>query len=213
MTTPSLTISISRSPLRVGFLFIPLALAWFAFSPSVWAVLPAPEGGYPNRNTAEGDDALFSLTIGDGNTANGSQALVLNTTGSYNIGLGVNAGTNLTTGSNNIDIGNAGVAVESNTIRIGTQDTVPDTEGFLHPAHTATFIAGITGVSVTNGNPVVIDANGQLGTIPLASLPRVSAFPNSFDTSLAPTFQLPNAWPLRADLNTSSNSVALLFRK
>src|SRR6476661_2044714 len=66
MTTLHLRKSISWSPLRLGlprvqpiwiirgFLLIPLALAWFALSPSARAVLPAPDGGYPSDNTAEG---------------------------------------------------------------------------------------------------------------------------------------------------------------
>src|SRR5262249_50835698 len=70
-----------------------------------------------------------------------------------NIALGFNAGINLTTGSNNIDIGNQGVAGEASTIRIGDQAN-----------QTATFIAGINGVDKGSGNPVFIDANGQLGT-------------------------------------------------
>ncbi len=41
-----------------------LALACFALLPI--ANLP-PDGSYLNRNTAEGDDALFSLTTGGGN--------------------------------------------------------------------------------------------------------------------------------------------------
>ena len=36
----------------------------FALSPTARAVTPAPDGGYPNNNTAEGDNALFSLTTG-----------------------------------------------------------------------------------------------------------------------------------------------------
>jgi hypothetical protein len=40
-------------------------------------------------------------------------------TGRGNIAVGFQAGVNLTTGSNNINIGNAGVAGESNKIRIG----------------------------------------------------------------------------------------------
>jgi trimeric autotransporter adhesin len=66
--------------------------------------------------------------------------------------LGTNAGVNLTTGEFNIDIGNEGVADEGNTIRIGTVGT-----------HAATFIAGISGTAVV-GDPVVVDADGQLGT-------------------------------------------------
>src|SRR5436190_15057954 len=75
MTTPSLRNSVSRSPLRRGFLLIPLLLGCFGLSPSAQAVLPAPDGGYLNGNTAEGDDALFSLTTGGANTALGFDAL------------------------------------------------------------------------------------------------------------------------------------------
>jgi hypothetical protein len=60
------------------------AFACFGLSPAVRAVTPAPDGGYPNENTAEGTDALFSLTTGTGNTANGYSALYSNTAGSYN---------------------------------------------------------------------------------------------------------------------------------
>src|SRR4029453_16932202 len=61
-----------------------LALGCFAFSPTVRAVDPAPDGGYPNQNTAEGEDALFSLTTGADNAAMGFDALDSNTTGSNN---------------------------------------------------------------------------------------------------------------------------------
>jgi hypothetical protein len=48
------------------------------------AVDPSPDGGYPNQNTVEGDDALFSLTTGADNTAMGFDALCSDTTGSDN---------------------------------------------------------------------------------------------------------------------------------
>jgi hypothetical protein len=272
-TIPSIENSLSRPPLRRGFLLIPLALAAFALAPTAQAVDPAPDGGYPNNNTAEGEDALFSLTTGtsntaigfdalfnnttglantatgdealidnttgfentatgdqalenntigfsntaDGasalysnttgsknmangafalfsnttgfantatgfwalfgntkginntangyfalennttganNTADGAFALLNNTTGSNNIGLGNLAGQDLTTGSNNIDIGAFGVAGESNTIRIGRS-----------AKQNKTFIAGISGVAVAGGVGVIVDTNGQLGTV------------------------------------------------
>jgi hypothetical protein len=72
--------SINRSPSRYGFLLI--ALACFALSPATQAQLsPPPDGGYPNNNTAEGTDALFSLTTGTDNTAIGFDALYSNTGG------------------------------------------------------------------------------------------------------------------------------------
>src|SRR5437870_116793 len=178
MTTPSIRNSISRPPLRRGFLLVPLALAlaWLVFSPTAQAdckegcdlsngntflgnnalvsnttgidntaigefalfknttgVFNTANGNtalYPNttggNNTATGVDALASNTTGSSNTANGAEAL-LDNTGSNNIGLGSNAGINLTTGKNNIDIGNAGVAGESNKIRIGTRGTKKNT--------------------------------------------------------------------------------------
>jgi hypothetical protein len=49
-------------------LYAALALACFAVLSTVQAVTPAPDGGYPALNTAEGDNALFSLTTGGGNT-------------------------------------------------------------------------------------------------------------------------------------------------
>jgi hypothetical protein len=39
------------------------ALIFVAFSPTARAVDPQPEAGYRNFNTAEGENALFSLTI------------------------------------------------------------------------------------------------------------------------------------------------------
>jgi hypothetical protein len=107
-----------------------------------------------NLNTASGQAALYNNNTGSSNTANGEAALFSNETGSSNIALGVEAGFNLTTGDNNIDIGNQGVAAEANTIRIGTMGT-----------QTATYIAGIMGKVVPRGIPVVINANGQLGTV------------------------------------------------
>ena len=105
-------------------------------------------------NTATGSAALASNTTGNENTATGFHALLNNKTGNKNIALGFRAGSDLTTGDKNIDIGNPGQPRESSTIRIGrVQD------------QTATFIAGISGVTVAGGVGVIIDTNGHLGTI------------------------------------------------
>ena len=52
------------------------------------AVNPPPDGGYPGGNTAEGQNALLSLTTGVHNTAVGFLSLKSDTTGSYNTAIG-----------------------------------------------------------------------------------------------------------------------------
>ena len=59
----------ASNQLTRSLLLIALALTWAALSPTTRAVMPPPDGGYPNRNTAEGDNALFSLTTGSENFA------------------------------------------------------------------------------------------------------------------------------------------------
>jgi Chaperone of endosialidase len=105
------------------------------------------------NNTASGFGALGLNTTGSSNTADGLFALLRNTTGNNNIAIGTSSGTNLTIGSGNIDIGNAGVAAESNTIRIGTSQS-------------RAFVVGVRNAVVTGGVAVYAAANGQLGTNP-----------------------------------------------
>ena len=69
-------------------LLITLTLLCFGLFPKAQAVVPPPDGGYPNFNTAEGQNALFSLTTGAANTAVGWLSLRNNTTGSFNTALG-----------------------------------------------------------------------------------------------------------------------------
>jgi uncharacterized coiled-coil protein SlyX len=128
-----------------------------------------------DRNTAMGVGALFANSTGASNTALGVSALrnnnasrntavghdaLLNNNGTGNIALGYQAGKNLTTGSNNIDIGDPGQAGEDATIRIGGPC-------FLGAClQTSAFIAGVYGATtVGTAIPVLIDGNGQLGTI------------------------------------------------
>jgi hypothetical protein len=56
--------------------------------PNAQAVSPAPDGGYPGGNTAEGQNALFSLTSGGFNTAVGFFSLRSNATGQLNTAIG-----------------------------------------------------------------------------------------------------------------------------
>jgi uncharacterized coiled-coil protein SlyX len=99
--------SIRRLLVRRGLLFIPFALCCFVLSPApeAFGVTPAPDGGYPNGNTAEGDSALLNLTTGGDNTAIGFQALQGNTTGNNNTANGFQALYSSTTGSYNTAVG------------------------------------------------------------------------------------------------------------
>ena len=124
-----------------------------------------------NDNTATGFAALNGNTTGALNTANGTGALV-NSNGDLNIALGFGAGVNLTTGNNNIDIGNLGVAAEANIIRIGTEVAVTDPFGVIHPAHTATYIAGISDADAIGGEAVFVTSAGKLGIISVPSSAR-----------------------------------------
>jgi hypothetical protein len=83
--------SVRYSPLRRVFLLVPLTLALFALAPASRAVFPAPDGGYPGSNTAEGANALQSLTAGSSNTATGASALFSDITGSLNTATGAGA--------------------------------------------------------------------------------------------------------------------------
>ena len=65
-----------------------LALDSFALLQRAQAVLPAPDGEYPGGNTAEGHQALLSLSGGTYNTAVGFISLASNIGGNFNTGLG-----------------------------------------------------------------------------------------------------------------------------
>jgi trimeric autotransporter adhesin len=71
----------------LSLIFI-LILAHFGLSPKAQAVVPPPDGGYLGGNTAEGQNALLSLTTGVHNTAVGFLSLKSDTTGGYNTAIG-----------------------------------------------------------------------------------------------------------------------------
>ena len=145
-------------------------------------------------NTASGHETLKFNTTGDNNTASGFGALFSNTTGGNNIAVGFTAGLNLTIGSNNIAIGNAGVAGESNMIRIGTAGTHTDTflTGVIHGNG-----SGLTGVSGFTGS-LAGDVTGPQGATVVSTVGGVTA------TNVASGANLANA---ATNANTASTIV------
>src|SRR5882724_457604 len=105
-------------------------LVWFAIAPLVRAVVPAPDGGYPGFNTAEGQNALSNLTTGVGNTAVGWFSLWSDTDGSYNTAVG--AGTLL------FNIGDQSTGDGAQNTAIGTAALLNNTTGSFNMA-TGTF--------------------------------------------------------------------------
>ena len=76
----------------IGLFVTILTFLWAAaVTPKAYAVVPPPDGGYPGANTAEGQNALFSLTTGGFNTALGFSSLRADTTGAFNTAVGAGA--------------------------------------------------------------------------------------------------------------------------
>jgi hypothetical protein len=71
-----------------NLIHILIGIACFGLLPGAHAVSPPPDGGYLGGNTAEGQDALLSLTTGTHNTANGFLSLKSNRTGNFNTAIG-----------------------------------------------------------------------------------------------------------------------------
>ena len=109
----------------------------FGLSPKVLAVVPAPDGGYPGSNTAEGDFALLNLTTGVSNTAIGFDALVSNTTADFNTAIGFAALGSNTTGDSNTAEGSGALLFNttgsSNTAN-GVDTLFDNTTGFQNVA-------------------------------------------------------------------------------
>ena len=117
MKTPTLFIPcVHRSLERSAF--VSLLIGCFAISPAQ-AVSPPPDGGYPGGNTAEGQNALLSLSSGTYNTAIGAFSNLSLTTGNFNTGVGAgtllsNSGGAFQQGSQNTATG-AGALLSNTT--------------------------------------------------------------------------------------------------
>jgi hypothetical protein len=139
-----------------------LVLSFLALLPEAKGVVPAPDGGYPGQNTAEGQAALFSLTTGINNAAVGFSSLRSNTTGGYNTAIGAGAlfantadkntatgfGALLSNSTGSLNMANGAVALLSNTT--GFANTASGFQA-LH-SNTTGFSNSATGTSALKSN-------------------------------------------------------------
>jgi hypothetical protein len=125
------------------------SIACFGLAPLVWAVIPPPDSGYPGGNTAEGQNALFSLTSGGFNTAVGFSSLRSNSIGGFNTAVG--AGTLFANTAEKNTATGAG-ALLSNTI--GFRNTANGNFALLNNTEGAdnTAIGGAAMFSNTTGS-------------------------------------------------------------
>jgi Chaperone of endosialidase len=186
-----------KSPIQVNAiipsLLITLALLCLGLLPKALAVVPAPDGGYPGGNTAEGQNALLSRTTGGFNTAVGWFSLESVTTGSYNTGVGAgtlvlnSADQNTATGAaalllnttGSFNTANGALALLSNTTghnntAIGSGALQNNTEGesntaigeealFFDTTGYANTATGSLALFVNNGIQNTANGQGALG--------------------------------------------------
>jgi len=163
-----------------------LALGLLALASRTQAVVPAPDGGYPGGNTAEGTNALLSRTTGLYNTAIGVSSLLSITDGNFCTAVGAGAllgntaGQNTATGAGALlsnttgdsNTANGAFTLFSNTIGLGNTATGFDalfsnTEG---AGNTATgyqaLYSNTAGVANTANGTFALHANtiGEFNT-------------------------------------------------
>jgi hypothetical protein len=150
-----------------------LVITCFTLLPRAQGVVPAPDGGYPNFNTAEGQNALLRLTTGANNTAVGWSSLGRLTTVNLNTGLGTatllfnTADANTATGTGallsnttgSLNTANGAFTLFSNTT--GSNNTAIGLEALLHNTtnnnNTAVGSAALSGNTTGGGNTAVGD--------------------------------------------------------
>lgn len=139
------------------------------------AVIPPPDGGYPGFNTAEGQNALFSLGTGVANTAVGWRSLQSDTDGSYNTAVG--AGTLLfnASGNSNIAIGAAALLFNA----AGTENTAVGLAALLNNDSTGTGVGSFNSAFGAHAlqNNTDGQANSAFGNSALSS--NTSGFTNT----------------------------------
>jgi hypothetical protein len=113
--------------MKIFRFFVAFALMCFAPLPASHAVVPPPDGGYPNFTTAEGTNALHNLTTGAANTGLGWYSLFSNGIGSFNTAVGGGALT-LNNADSNTAVGTAALLLNTS----GTENTAVGTSALVN---------------------------------------------------------------------------------
>jgi hypothetical protein len=119
-----------------NLIHILIGILCIGFLPRAQAVLPAPDGGYPNFTTAEGTNALKNLTTGAANTGVGWRALFSAGDANFNTGVGAGALV-LNTGDSNTAVGTAALLLNTTATQntaVGTGALVFNDTGPLNTA-------------------------------------------------------------------------------
>ena len=115
------------------------------------AVVPAPDGCYAHFATAEGCNALQSLTAGTGNTGLGWRSLFSNSTGNFNTSVGAGA-LILNNADSNTAVGAAALALNTSgaeNTAVGTAALVYNDSGNVNSAFGAFALVNTTGSNNT----------------------------------------------------------------
>jgi hypothetical protein len=147
---------------KIMFTAILMVVGCLAFVSQMQAVTPPPDGCYPNFTTAEGCNALQSLTTGAGNTGVGWFALFGTSTGSFNTGIGGGALV-LNNADSNTAVGAAALLLNTS----GTQNTAVGTNALQNNASGSNNTAiGVTALQNSTGDFLTAVGAGA-GTEPL----------------------------------------------
>ena len=152
-------------------ILITVLFACFALALRAQAVVPPPDGGYPGNNTAEGQDALLSLTTGVNNTAVGWFSLKSNRRGQLNTAVGAGTLFSSVAASRNTAVGGAALfsdtGGEGNTA-VGALALFHNTTGAFNTAIGDNTLVNNT---VGGGNTALGDSalvNNETGNVNIA---------------------------------------------
>jgi endosialidase-like protein len=178
-------ILIDRPILRSATILITLAA--LGLSSELQAVVPAPDGGYPGGNTAEGQSALFSLTTGGYNTAVGYLSLRSDATAGLNTAVGAGA-LLANTAAENTAVGAAGLFSNStgtgNTAN-GSFSLASNTTGSFNTADGYHTLLANTGGNFNTANGHQALASNTTGTGNTASGVNALVFNTTGDHNAA----------------------------